>query len=84
MGGRHPGIYDHMIKPSIKGMVIMNDAEETYDIILPLNENGEMTCITCHNPHDKGVIPEDKPAAKGAGSKFRHRVSNMCEKCHTF
>jgi len=84
IGPYHVGKYDHMIKPSLKGLKKMKKAEVEFGIIFPLDEKGKMTCITCHNPHGKGVIPEDKPAAKGADLKFRHRVSDICIKCHQF
>jgi len=57
--------------------------EEKFGIILPLDADGKMTCVTCHNPHQKGVIPPERAAAKGADSKFRHRLPDkMCTECH--
>jgi hypothetical protein len=57
--------------------------ETTYDIILPLAKDGKMTCVTCHNPHEKGVIASGKPSAKGAGSKYRERLPKiLCIECH--
>jgi len=82
--GNHAGNFDHMANmPSVEGLRRMEAMKEKYDIILPLAEDGKMTCITCHNPHEKGVIPADRPSAKGADSKFRHRLpEKMCEECH--
>ncbi len=82
IGERHSGNYNHMIKPSSKALAKMKQAEVQFGIIFPLDEKGKMTCITCHNPHGKGVIQEDKPAAKGADLKFRHRILRICERCH--
>lgn len=84
IAGNHSGNFDHLgIVPSPERLKVMKGMEEKFDIILPLDENGKMTCITCHNPHDKGVIPSDRPGAKGAGSEFRHRlVENLCKECH--
>ena len=81
--GNHAGNFDHMVKPSAKALARMQAMEKEFDIILPLGTNGNMTCITCHNPHDKGVIPAERPAAKGAGSKYRHRLPDrLCVECH--
>jgi cytochrome c peroxidase len=61
----------------------MKQMEAELGIILPLNEDGKITCVTCHNPHEKGVISTERVGAKGAGEIHRHRLSgNMCIKCH--
>lgn len=40
---------------------------------LPLDADGKMTCITCHDPHD----------TKGFGMLLRARGFNeICKKCH--
>ena len=81
--GNHAGNVDHMVKPSPKALARMQAMEIEFGIILPLDENGQLTCITCHNPHDKGVIQAESPAAKGAGSKYRHRLpGKLCVECH--
>lgn len=81
--GNHSGNFNHLIKPSDKGLARMKEMEKKFDIILPLDENGKMTCITCHNPHQKGVIPAERAGAKGADSKFRHRLpGKLCLECH--
>ncbi len=82
--GNHSGNFDHIgVKPSPKALKIMDAMKKQYHIILPLAEDGTMTCITCHNPHEKGVIPENKPSATGADSKYRHRLpGKMCFACH--
>lgn len=83
--GNHAGNFNHMVKPSAKALNRMKSMETTFGIVLPLDENGKMTCITCHNPHDKGVIPAESPASKGAGSKFRHRLpGRLCIECHQY
>lgn len=81
--GNHSGNFNHMIKPSDKYLSIMKNMEITFGIKMPLDDKGKMTCMTCHNPHEKGIIPPDRPAAKGADSKYRHRLPKiMCMECH--
>ena len=84
IAGNHSGNADHMgIRPSADGLKRIKAIEKKYNVRLPLDENGKMTCITCHNPHAKGVIPENRPGAKGAGSKYRHRLPEiLCLECH--
>lgn len=82
ISGNHSGNFNHLIKPSEKALAIMKRMEVKFGIILPLNE-GKITCMTCHNPHEKGVIPNELPSAKGADSKFRHRLPGiLCQECH--
>ncbi len=83
IAGNHSGNFNHMVKPSARGLKKMEAMKVKFGLILPLDEEGKMTCITCHNPHEKGVIPEDKASAKGANSKFRHRLpGTICIECH--
>lgn len=83
--GNHSGNYNHLIAPSEKFQKRFTEMEKKFNIILPLAANGKMSCMTCHNPHEKGIIPEDSPAATGADSKYRHRLpGRLCQECHGF
>ncbi len=84
IAGNHSGNHDHMKNiPSADGVKRIKLVEAKFHTRLPLDENGKMTCITCHNPHEKGIIPESSPGAKGAGSKYRHRLpGDLCKECH--
>lgn len=85
-GKFHPINATHLRKPSNKTVKSMKAAERKYGIILPLNYKGRITCATCHNPHEKGVIPAEKPGAKGASVKYRFRfpleIGQICVACH--
>jgi predicted CXXCH cytochrome family protein len=60
----HPASADHLREPSDK----VNPDE-----ILPLGSGGEVTCITCHDPHE---------SAEGRPKRLRASASELCELCH--
>ncbi len=82
--GNHSGNVQHYGKTAkAKTLARMKKMEVKYQVILPLDGKGRVTCVTCHNPHADGVIDRSRPAAKGADVKFRHRLrGNMCIVCH--
>jgi len=55
---------------------------------IPLDQNGGITCYSCHNPHEEGLFPNSNPRAIGAEPKhavnhrLRTRESNICKACH--
>jgi hypothetical protein len=73
----------HLRKPSPEVLKSIEQLRNDQHIILPLSQDGRVTCATCHNPHEKGVIPDRREGASGAGEKKRHRLTDkMCIKCH--
>ena len=53
-------------------------------VCLPLESN-TITCVTCHNPHQKGVLLR-REAAAGAGAPYFLRIRRgreLCTTCHT-
>ncbi|MBA3007586.1 MAG: hypothetical protein KKB91_05785 [Proteobacteria bacterium] len=84
--GNHPLSTNHRVKPSEKVSTRMHWSEKNLSIILPLNDEGKITCITCHNPHELGVIPTEKAASAGASDKGRLRKAwgggSICVACH--
>jgi hypothetical protein len=56
---------------------------------IPLDENNRITCYSCHNPHEKGLLPNRNPRSIGAEPKkaknHRLRVYQgdiACRVCH--
>jgi hypothetical protein len=55
---------------------------------IPLDEAGRITCYSCHNPHEKGLLPEANPRSIGADAKqaanhrLRVREGKLCVACH--
>lgn len=70
-----------LVTPSQRTLDYMQGTEAQKMVILPLVPRGRITCSTCHNPHQKGVILHEA-AAKGSGTKGRLRMSPMCYACH--
>jgi hypothetical protein len=73
----------HIRKPPPAILEQMRKTQKELNIVLPLDNNGKITCVTCHNPHQKGLIPVESAGSTGAGAVHRHRLSgNMCIRCH--
>jgi hypothetical protein len=55
---------------------------------IPLDEVGRITCYSCHNPHEKDLLPGSHPSAVGAEPKqaanhrVRTRQGKVCVVCH--
>ena len=76
------GTPNHLVKPSKSIRERMQKKQTENDIIFPLEPGtGKVFCGTCHNPHEKGVI-KVRQAAKGADSKNRLRMQEICINCH--
>jgi hypothetical protein len=79
----HPSGRDHLKKPGEEMLDKMRTTEIIYTTIFPLDKEKRITCITCHNPHERGVIPKEYESAKGAGEKYKQRLARiMCSACH--
>jgi len=72
-----------LVKPSLEMLKILEKNEQSMHVLLPLVPRDRVTCSTCHNPHQKGVILREE-AAKGADEPSRLRVPSprLCFFCH--
>lgn len=79
-----PHIKGHFsIVPSEKTKNKIRAFEEEHNVILPLVPKGRITCATCHNPHQKGVLIDERAMA-GADSPnlLRTEKDLLCYGCH--
>jgi predicted CXXCH cytochrome family protein len=86
----HPLMHDrdflakhYLVVPSDEMLMNMNRPDVREKFTLPLVPRGRITCSTCHNPHQKGIITYE-PAASGADSLYRLRSGNICDACHKY
>lgn len=72
-----------LLKPSLEMVRLIEKNERKLQITIPLVPRDRITCSTCHNPHEKGVILYG-PSAKGAGAPVRLRLPMpaICHVCH--
>jgi hypothetical protein len=72
-----------LTKPSREMIKYLEQNEQTLNVTIPLVPRERITCSTCHNPHQKGVITYE-PSAKGADAPDRLRIEDpaLCVVCH--
>ncbi|MHB8788841.1 MAG: hypothetical protein ACYDBT_03060 [Desulfobulbaceae bacterium] len=74
-----------LVEPSFEMLQTLAKNETAMDVLLPLVPRNRVTCSTCHNPHQKGVIRREA-ATKGADApdKLRLPSPRLCFACHPF
>jgi hypothetical protein len=78
----HPDI-NHLVEIKDTKLENLNSYQELYKIRFPLTSDNKLTCATCHNPHDKGVLKG--LAGVGAGEYMKLRgvsFEEACTPCH--
>lgn len=79
-----PGIFfdqHFLVTPKKETLQNIREAEERLIVTLPLVPRGRITCSTCHNPHQQGVILHEG-AAKGEEAIGKLRLPSICFACH--
>lgn len=74
---------DHLVEPGPMMLSMMETYENDREVLLPLDFDGQVTCATCHNPHEKGLIKG--PGGIGADERTRMRLATfneICAPCH--
>ncbi|HHL40680.1 MAG TPA: hypothetical protein ENJ37_09260 [Deltaproteobacteria bacterium] len=62
----HLNAWNHLVKPSEEMAGRMRRSEKEKKLLLPLDGEGRIACVTCHNPHEPGVLDRESPAAAQA------------------
>lgn len=72
-----------LVKPKTRTLEYMIKVQAEDGVMLPLQPRDRITCSTCHNPHQKGVISYG-PAQAGEDAPARLRMQNgdVCSSCH--
>ena len=70
-------------KPKRSTRSAIMDTENRLGIELPLARDGMLTCSTCHNPHQAGVLSRTAvQAGADAPKRLRLAAKSICEACH--
>lgn len=74
-----------LVTPSREMRKFITEQEQRLQVTIPLVPRDRITCSTCHNPHQKGVI-QYGPSASGADAPQRLRLpaTKICLVCHDF
>lgn len=60
----HLNALAHLKEPAQEILDLKHQAEEKHNVKLPLDDQGWIACITCHSPHQAGVIDVDAPEGR--------------------
>jgi len=71
------------VKPKKPTKTALADTENRLGIVLPLARDGMLTCSTCHNPHQTGVLTRTAvQAGADAPKRLRIAAASICGACH--
>ena len=73
----------HMVKPP---MIMYNNlrlALKDINTIMPLDPaTGKITCPTCHNPHERGLLVGKNNWGADSTRRLRTEGLDICQNCH--
>ena len=77
--GAHPSGVDHLtaLPKAMRDNLV--EYEERRKVKLPLEDDTRVTCSTCHNPHERGLLKG--PGSIGADEEKRLRLTTYNEQC---
>ena len=60
----HFNALNHQVEADEEMRKRIEKSEKKHKIILPLTSDNKVMCVTCHSPHEAGLIAKDKPAGR--------------------
>jgi hypothetical protein len=73
----------HLIEPPPNIYMNMRLAQKDVSTIMPLDPNtGKITCPTCHNPHERGVLVGKADWGADSVRRLRTEGLDICQFCH--
>ena len=73
----------HMIKPPLIKHNNMRLALKDINTIMPLDPTtGKITCPTCHNPHERGLLVGKNNWGADSTRRLRTEGIDICQNCH--
>lgn len=78
----HLNAINHHKKPEKEMLERIKQYEQENNMIFPLDRQGRIMCSTCHNPHQQGVIADDKTASQQVANADLDTGISYYEKDH--
>lgn len=74
---------DHLVVPSKTVTDNMRLSLKEVPMILPLDpKTGRIICVTCHNPHERGLLPGRPDWGADYSMRIRSAGLDICQYCH--
>lgn len=74
---------DHLVVPSKTVAYNMKLSLKEIPMILPLDpKTGKLLCVTCHNPHERGLLPGRPDWGGDYNMRLRSAGLDICQYCH--
>lgn len=74
---------DHLVVPSKTVTDNMKLSLKEIPMILPLDpKSGRILCATCHNPHERGLLPGRPDWGADYSMRIRSAGLDICQYCH--
>jgi predicted CXXCH cytochrome family protein len=71
------------VKPAKPTRAALRSSQAELGVELPLARDGRITCSTCHNPHQTGVMARAAVmAGADAPKRLRIAAASICKACH--
>lgn len=74
---------DHLVVPSKSHYMSMRLTKKEISLEMPLDPaNGKIICVTCHNPHERGLLPGRADWGADSITRLRSMGLDICQYCH--